>query len=382
MTHYPAGRAGSQQDAAPFFYSFTKSQKPIRIRADFDLSFPLMTILLLISVFTISFLLTALVRKIAKNNNLIDTPNHRSAHTIPTPRGGGLAIAVSFLLGISALLYLKQISVSQWTAFFGSGFLVSAIGFLDDKYSLSPLTRLVTQVLAAIWGIYWLGGFPGFSVFGFTVENIVLLSLVGILSLVWLTNLYNFMDGINGIATIQAITVGFGMTLLGYLGDLGGSIDLLPALAGFASCGFLYWNFPKAKIFMGDVGSSFLGLTLGLIAVNQAHKNPDLLFGFLILMAVFFTDATWTLFRRLLGRQKVYQAHASHAYQRAARKCQSHTKVSLTAGAINILWLLPISIAGMFHYIDLIFGLALAYLPVVIVVIGLKAGVESQSNKG
>jgi Fuc2NAc and GlcNAc transferase len=331
--------------------------------------------IILIAVLLASFCLTYCVRKIAIQNNLLDTPNHRSAHQIPTPRGGGLAIAISFFMGAAGLLFFNYLSLNQLIGFLGSGFLVSLIGFWDDKYSTSPLTRLITHTIAAIWGLFWLGGFPPITVFNFTVQNIFLLNVVGVLALVWLTNLYNFMDGINGIASIQAISVGLGMALIDYLSTK--SIDFLPLVIASACCGFLYWNFPKAKIFMGDVGSGFLGLILGLTAIYQTVINTNFLYCFLILMAVFILDSTWTLFRRFVRHQKIYQAHSSHAYQHATRKYLSHTKVSLAVLFINLLWLLPIAILVIIQYVAPISGLLMAYIPLIILAIKLKAGIES-----
>jgi Fuc2NAc and GlcNAc transferase len=331
--------------------------------------------IILIVVVLASFCLTYYIQKIALQHNLIDTPNHRSAHQIPTPRGGGLAIAFSFFMGATGLFFLDGLPFNQFIGFLGSGFLVSLVGFLDDKYSTRPLTRLITHVIAAIWGLFWLGGFPPITVFNFTLENIFLLNLIVVLGLVWLTNLYNFMDGINGIASIQAISVGFGMTLIGYLSTK--SIDFLPLVIASACCGFLYWNFPKAKIFMGDIGSGFLGLTLGLTAICQTLVDINLLYGFLILMAVFIVDSTWTLFGRFVRHQKIYQAHSSHAYQHATRKYLSHTKVSLAVLFINLFWLLPLAILVIVQYVAPISGLLMAYIPLLVLAIKLKAGIES-----
>jgi Fuc2NAc and GlcNAc transferase len=331
--------------------------------------------IILIAVLLASFCLTYCVQKIALRNNLIDTPNHRSAHQIPTPRGGGLAIAISFFMGVTGLFFFNYLAFNQFIGFLGSGLLVSLIGFLDDKYSTHPLSRLTTHTIAAIWGLFWLGGFPTITFFNFTLENIFLLNLIGVLALVWLTNLYNFMDGINGIASIQAISVGLGIALIGYLST--NSVDFLPLVVSSACCGFLYWNFPKAKIFMGDAGSGFLGLILGLTAIYQAMINTHFLYCFLILMAVFILDSTWTLFRRFVRHQKIYEAHSSHAYQHATRKYLSHTKVSLAVLCINLLWLLPIAILVTIQYVSPILGLLMAYIPLLMIAIKLKAGTES-----
>jgi Fuc2NAc and GlcNAc transferase len=164
---------------------------------------------------------------------------------------------------------------------------------------------------------------------------------VAALSMVWLLNLYNFMDGIDGIAGIEAITVCLGGALI--FAESGSELWLAPVLLLGSVAGFLFWNFPSARIFMGDAGSGFLGYVLGLFCLQAASISSESFWAWVILLGVFVVDSTVALFRRLLRGRRIYVAHHSHAYQHAARRYGAHAPVSLSVGAINLLWLLPIS---------------------------------------
>ncbi|OYT94363.1 MAG: glycosyl transferase [Pseudomonas sp. PGPPP3] len=181
------------------------------------------------------------------------------------------------------------------------------------------------------------------------------------------------MDGIDGIAGVEAVTVCLGGALLYWL--LGqGSLALLPLLLAAASAGFLYWNFPPAKIFMGDAGSGFLGLVLGILSLQAAWAAPQLLWCWLILLAVFVVDATFTLLRRLIRGDKVYEAHCSHAYQYASRRHGRHLPVTVAVLAINLIWLLPLALLVGMGYLDGLPGFLLASGPLIFLVIKYDAG--------
>jgi len=165
--------------------------------------------------------------------------------------------------------------------------------------------------------------------------------LIALVGLVWMINLYNFMDGIDGIAGVEALCVSvLGALLMARSGPPGFSSAAM-ALAA-ASAGFLIWNWPPAKIFMGDAGSGFLGFVFGVLAISNAKERPWMLWPWLILLSVFTVDATLTLARRLIAGAHWYEAHRSHAYQHAARQ-QGHLRVTLTAASINVAWLFPLA---------------------------------------
>lgn len=304
-----------------------------------------MTLLPLIACVIISMLSTELVRRHAIRNHRLDQPNHRSSHVTPTPRGGGLAIVVTFLLAIVCLVLTGKLDVNTFLALAGGGVLVAAIGYWDDCQDLSAKTRLLGHLAAAVWAVIWLGGISQLDV-GFTAWDWGWLGYgVTILGIVWLLNLYNFMDGIDGIAgseTVIAAGVG-GVFLLSAGAD---GLALTAFVLAAACVGFLLWNWPPAKIFMGDVGSGFLGYVLAVLLIASDHATNVSVWVWLLLLSVFVVDATVTLLRRLLRHEKIYEAHRSHAYQNATTLYSSHLKVTLATIAINLVWLVPLAFAA------------------------------------
>lgn len=320
-----------------------------------------------------SCLMTAALRRYALSRSLLDIPNARSSHTLPTPRGGGLAFVVAFLVAMLGLGWGGYIAAVMLTSLLGAGGLVALIGFVDDHGHIAARWRLLGHFAAAAWGLAWLGGMPPLTVFGLQLATAWLGVVIGLLYLVWLLNLYNFMDGIDGIASIEAICVCLGGSLLYWVT---GHADAtwLPMLLAAAVAGFLCWNFPPARIFMGDAGSGFLGIVLGLLALQAGWINPLLFWGWLILLGVFVVDATYTLVRRLLRGDKVYEAHRSHAYQYASRRHGSHRPVSLAVAAINLAWLLPVALAVVLFELDGAAGTLIAYVPLILMAITYHAG--------
>ena len=181
------------------------------------------------------------------------------------------------------------------------------------------------------------------------------------------------MDGIDGLASIEAICVCCGAALAAWLSGFH-ELVWAPLLLAATVMGFLYWNFPPARIFMGDAGSGFLGITLGILSLQASWANSTFLYIWLILLGVFIVDATVTLLRRLVRGDKVYEAHRSHAYQFASRHFGSHRMVTLTVAAINIGWLLPWALAVAVLGVDGLIALILAYLPLVFLALKFNAG--------
>ena len=323
--------------------------------------------------FILTLLFTGYMRHYALKKNIIDNPNERSSHSVPTPRGGGVAVVCSYLLALAVLIYSQQLTVHIGLTLMGAGFVIALLGFLDDHGHINSMLRLAIHFLVAIGAVISLGGFAEVTIFNGLQLGFVA-NIIAVLFLVWLLNLYNFMDGINGIASVEAITTTASMAILYSLLNTSLNSDLLWLLAACVF-GFLLWNFPKAKIFMGDACSGFLGLTLGILALIALKENLALFCAWIICMGVFVVDATYTLVKRVLSGYKMYDAHRSHSYQILARKWGSHTPVTLAVAAINLLWLLPIAymtVIQKWAYPEL--GILIAYLPLVLLVIKLKAG--------
>ncbi|GAA5444419.1 putative undecaprenyl-phosphate N-acetylglucosaminyl 1-phosphate transferase [Microbulbifer sp. NBRC 101763] len=333
---------------------------------------------LLVAVAGVSLFMTGALRRYALARSLVDIPNARSSHISPTPRGGGVAFVFAFL---GTLPLLTLVDIVPWTmmwALLGAGIGVAVIGFLDDHGHIPARWRLLGHFAAAIWALQWLGGLPPLSLFGITLNLGWLGHALAAIYLVWMLNLYNFMDGIDGIASIEAICVCLGGALLyfglGFSGSLQTSDWVIPVLLAVSVAGFLFWNFPPARIFMGDAGSGFLGITLGVLSLQAAWVAPQLLWSWLILLGVFILDATWTLMRRLSRGEKVYEAHRSHAYQFASRRFGKHLPVTLSVLVINLLWLLPIALWVGLGELDGALGLLIAYFPLLVLVVKFKAG--------
>lgn len=316
---------------------------------------------------------TAMLRRYALSNSLIDVPNARSSHLIPTPRGGGVAIVVSFIVGAIFLAVTNQLQWSLTWAIVVPGGVVALIGFLDDHGHIAARWRLLGHFAAAITGMILFGGLPAIQMFGVSIDFGWVAYVLGSFYLVWLLNLYNFMDGIDGLASMEAIFVCLGGALF-YV--ISGNISFMwgPIALALAVAGFLYWNFPPARIFMGDAGSGFLGLTLGFLSLQAAWVSPQLLWGWLILLGVFVVDATCTLFVRLMRGDKVYEAHRSHAYQYASRRFGGHLPITLSVTAINVIWLLPIGILVALGRLDGFTGLLIAYSLLIVLALAFKAG--------
>lgn len=257
----------------------------------------------------------------AQRRDLLDHPNHRSSHTRPTPRGGGVAIVLAFYLGLLGLRAAGLLD-PRTLAVLLCGLPVAAIGYLDDLRSVSIRARMLVQGASAAAALALLGPLPALAL-GPLVVPAWLTALCYGLALVWLTNLYNFMDGIDAMAAGQAVVLGLLWTAF-----LPGQAALPALVFAGAALGFLAYNWPPARIFMGDVGSGFCGFTAGLLALLFAGQTSSPPLAWLLPLAVFASDATVTLAVRCLRGRRPGVAHRSHAYQRLARRL-GHLPVSL-----------------------------------------------------
>lgn len=329
--------------------------------------------LVLLGGFVLAWFLTGALRRYALTHNIMDIPNDRSSHTVPTPRGGGVAIVVSFLALLPLLRGEATITWTGMLAIMGAGAWIASIGFLDDHGHIQARWRLLAHFIGAAWALYWLDGFPPMPAFDAMLNHYGIGLVLAAFYLVWMLNLYNFMDGIDGIAGIQAICVALGgAALYGVTGQPG--MALAPLLLASAVAGFLIWNFPPAKIFMGDAGSGFLGIALGILSLQAAWVAPRLLACWLILLGVFIVDATLTLLWRLFRGDKVYQAHCSHAYQNASRKYGGHLPVTLAVLVINVVWLFPLSWLVAAGDLGGVAGMVVAYTPLFAIAMAFRAG--------
>jgi len=287
-------------------------------------------------IFLSSFLLTFLVKVFAKKKALFDIPNERSSHTIPTPRGGGLAIALTWFAGITYLNLSGHIPTNLYCALI-AGSIISVISFADDIYTLKSLPRFLTQCVAAAIALYCVGGLQKIDLGFYIIENAYLLNTLAFLGIVWFINLFNFIDGIDGYAASETIFVS--LAVFFFIGD-----NLLLVFV-MAVLGFLPWNWDKAKIFMGDIGSTLLGFTLCVLAIYYHNTGQFSIINSLILTSLFWFDATFTLYKRFINKEKLNQAHKKHAYQRIVQLGFSHQKTVLFAMLINLILLMLVFVA-------------------------------------
>jgi Fuc2NAc and GlcNAc transferase len=332
-------------------------------------------------IFILAFALTWCLRIYALKNNVIDVPNQRSSHSVPTPRGGGVAIVVAFLIGIIALSVIGTVTLTQMLSLATAGVVIAVVGFLDDHGHIAARWRLLMHFLAAAAGLFFLGQFPTIDLFGFQFSVGIAGMIFGLVYLVWMLNLYNFMDGINGLASMEAIFFAFASCLVitfALPNAMETNLVAILALLGCAALGFIFWNFPKAKIFMGDAGSGFLGIIIGLIVLHVSLMDSKLFLAEICLLGVFIVDATTTLLRRLIGGKKVYEAHASHTYQILSRKYGSHKPVTIGAFVINIVWLLPIALLISSGMVTGVVGVLIAWLPLVVTAYRSGSGIQDK----
>jgi len=296
-----------------------------------------MSLIILLLLFLLTAILTIIIRFYTNYKEILDHPNDRSSHQTPTPKGGGLAIMITFY---SALVYLYSQTEIDDTLFYAllSALPVIVISLIDDLYPLSAKIRFTIQLLSSFSALFFLGGIEHLNLGVFTLSGFWL-NIIGILTIVWMTNLYNFLDGIDGYAGAEALFVGLAVYLL-----FNNEIALILAAT---TAGFLVFNWHKASIFMGDVGSAPLGFIFAVLIIHDA-ATPHFL-AWLILLSLFWFDATYTLIRRALNHEQLSQAHKKHLYQRLNQSGFSHDKVVLIALAFNLtllmmLYLLPESL--------------------------------------
>jgi UDP-N-acetylmuramyl pentapeptide phosphotransferase/UDP-N-acetylglucosamine-1-phosphate transferase len=302
------------------------------------------------SAFSVSTLCIKIVRPWAAKR-LLDVPNARSSHTQPTPLGGGLGVVAGVLAVAWGVLLtgLVNIPIKTLGAFSLGGGIVASAGWLDDIRWLAYKVRLAIQAICATIVLVLIGYFQ--SIIVPFVGRVHLYSAGILIALIWivgLTNAYNFMDGIDGIAGGQALIAGLGWGILGLMSGQA-FVGLIGLLLAASSLGFLLYNWPPARIFMGDVGSAFIGFTLATLSIVAGRVNSRFIVAGLLLVWLFVFDTSFTLLRRLVRGDNIFEAHRSHIYQRLVIAGFSHRFVTLIyiglalIGAIlALLWYLDI----------------------------------------
>ncbi|MEO6012280.1 MAG: glycosyltransferase family 4 protein [Devosia sp.] len=339
----------------------------------------LIQMLILAAAAALSFAVAWLIMRNAAQLGVVQSPNARSSHTRPTPGGGGVGIVAGSTLALG-----WTIVSSPWpiVVVLLCALLIAGIGFYDDRTGLPASFRLLAQfVLTGVAIVVAIPAEALAAAIGLPMPGLVAICAAVVVAVYWI-NLFNFMDGIDGIAGAQAIfmTAGAALLLATLPGTTANPQFWMPLGIAAATAGFLMLNWPPAKIFMGDAGSTFLGFIIALLALLTIASGALSLAQWVILAAAFVVDATVTLARRLMLRERVFEAHRRHAYQRLSRRWGGHLPVTLTFIAINLIWLLPLA------YVAALPGwglpaIALAYLPLTAAAIVVGAGAPETATR-
>lgn len=284
--------------------------------------------LAILSSFVLAIILTWAIRNYAMTVEMVDIPDERTSHKGDIPRGGGLSIVLLMLLALG-IMALAPKGVRYVYTLIIVIIVLSTLGWMDDRYGVIPLVKLLVQVGIGLFMVGSVGAVQTIDIVGITISPADYLApLFTVIWIVWLVNLYNFMDGIDGLAASQAAITS---CTLGIWFNLHG--DILVSLFCYvimaASLGFLVWNWSPARIFMGDVGSVALGgIFAALFLIGNVEYNIPFS-SFVILLAIFLADTTITLFRRLARRKVVWRAHNEHYYQRVITAGVGHAQATI-----------------------------------------------------
>lgn len=332
----------------------------------------------IISYTALSFLLVGLYRWLALRYRWLDHPNHRSSHTTITPRGAGIVFSV---LIVGATAHISHHRNDLFFVFLPS-LVVALTGWWDDLRGASARTRFALYLSSAAITVALVFATPAHLILSeLPTTSLWILGAIVTLSLVWLINLYNFMDGINGIAATEALFVLLAIHLLAHDTLYSHLFSLIHLFGCAAIAGFLLWNFPAGKVFMGDAGSAFLGLFLGVLILLSFFLEGPVPAVWLILLGVFIVDSGYTLMVRIVTRQMWHSAHRLHAYQRLTDRL--HGNHACTVGLIlvvNVGWLLPLAWLVHTNQISALGGIGLAYTPLAGACFWLRAGILEQGQ--
>lgn len=272
---------------------------------------------------------------VLQRRQILDRPNARSSHTVPTPRGGGIGVVAVLLPALAVWAVLTDVALATAIPVLGGAALLALVSWADDLRGLGPLPRLGAQALATGAALV-----PAFLLAVAIQPLLGLALLVLFFAWIWFVNLFNFMDGIDGITGVETLVCAVGVAIVALSLPAADALFAPAALIAGAAIGFLVWNWHPARVFLGDVGSVPLGFLVGWLLLELAARGAWA--AAIILPSYYGTDATLTLLRRLLRGEKIWQAHKEHFYQRAVQAGRSHSQVS---GAVGLAGTVLIALA-------------------------------------
>ncbi|NGN40210.1 glycosyltransferase family 4 protein [Mesorhizobium sp. CGMCC 1.15528] len=322
---------------------------------------------------------TAFVRRHSVQLRLVQVPNERSSHVRPTPTGGGVGIALT--ASIFGVWVAWQSGSPLWIILLLS-LAFAMLGLLDDIVSLRSALRFPIQMLLICILIGAMPALPAIEIFGLTISGWPLLAVIAFVGLWWI-NLFNFMDGIDGLAGLQGIVMLLAAAILcspHLTGIPAGPVWWWFLAVAAATAGFLGMNFPPARIFMGDAGSNYLAFMIFALALLSISAGWLSYQAWAVLAAVFVCDATVTLLRRILNRERWWAGHRQHAYQHLARRLASHRSATLIYTGVNLLFVVPLAFAANSRPQEAWLLVVVAYLILVISAVFAGAG-RSEDGK-
>ena len=307
----------------------------------------------------LSCLATRAVLSLLRRAAVLDHPNDRSSHVIPTPRGGGIAVIAAIVATALGAAMARGEPAGGMGVAMALAIGLAVVSFIDDLRNLSAGIRLTAHGVAVVGGLWALGGHGAFAAYLPQPLDLTLTALAWL----WFINLYNFMDGIDGIVGSETAAIALGIGGLAVLGLAPASLLGPSAAILGAALGFLIWNWHRARIFLGDSGSIPIGFLVGYLLIDTAQPGGPALAAALVLPLVFVVDASVTLIRRLARGKKPTEAHREHAYQRAVQGGWPHDRVCGAVLAANALLIaIAWGLAAVNPWAALAAGLAVAAL--------------------
>ena len=306
----------------------------------------------------------------------IDNPDDRSVHQYPIPSAGGLSIIVTFILYMIFLVMIYPDDNISYIILLISVTPVIVIGVIDDLKKIGVYQRLFVHAFSAIVIVYYFQISNNSFNIDFQGQSSYIIILVSIVLSMWLMNLYNFMDGVDGYAATESVFVALSASLIAYISDPSSHIYMYLLGLGATNIGFLIRNWHPAKIFMGDTGSVSSGCIFAFFIFYSGSESVISIYTWLILLSVFISDSTYTLFVRIVTKKNITEPHLTHAFHIITKLKESQLFTVKVLIFINMLWALPMAILSMIYSNYHIIITCLVYIPILLYLVKIGAGLE------
>ena len=336
-----------------------------------------MLLTLFFSTIIISLIITNIIEKnFSRYSLFIDKPNNRSMHSNPVPTAGGIGMLATYILYITALHNIYDVNNNVIFFLFVSLLPIAIVCIIDDFKEINIFVRLLAQFFSALLIVYYFQISDDGNFRNYLNQEFFLIIILSIILSMWLMNLYNFMDGIDGYAVSECIFVSFSSALIIYLNNEDSILSLYLVGLGLSSIGILVRNWHPAKIFMGDTGSVSIGFFFSFFIFYSASESMISIYTWLILLSIFISDSTYTLFVRIVTKKNITQPHLTHAFHLLASNKNSQVFVTKRMIILNIFWVLPMAVLSNFYMNYNVVITFIAYVPMVVYLIKIGAGLE------